>query len=153
MNVEARIEELGITLPEAFAPAGNYLPCVVSGNLVYTAGQVPRRDGDFAYRGVVGDDLTVEDGQEAARLCCLGGLAAVRREIGSLDRIHRVVKVNGFVRCAPGFADQPKVINGASDLLVEIFGDLGRHARSAIGVNELPLNVGVEIDFVFELVD
>ena len=87
MNVEARIEELGITLPEAFAPAGNYLPCVVSGNLVYTAGQVPRRDGDFAYRGVVGDDLTVEDGQEAARLCCLGGLAAVRREIGSLDRI------------------------------------------------------------------
>jgi enamine deaminase RidA (YjgF/YER057c/UK114 family) len=151
MDVEARIAELGLTLPAAFTPAGNYVPCVVSGNLLYTAGQVPRQDGDFAYRGVVGDDLTIEDGQAAARLCGLAGLAAAKRELGTLDRIRRVVKVNGFVRSAKGFADQPKVINGASDLLVEIFGDAGRHARSAIGVSELPLGVGVEIDFVFEI--
>ena len=151
MSVEAKIAELGLTLPEAGVPAGNYIPAVVVGNLLYTAGQVPRKDGDFAYRGVVGDDLTIEDGQEAARLCCLAGLAVAKRELGSLDRIERVVKVNGYVRSAPGFGDQPKVINGASDLLVAIFGDAGRHARAAIGVNELPLNVGVEIDFTFQI--
>ena len=148
MSVEERLAELGIELPEIGTPAGNYVPAVEAGGMLYTAGQVPRKDGDF-FRGVVGADRTVEEGQEAARLCCLAGLAVAKRELSSLDRIERVVKVNGFVRSAPGFVDQPKVINGASDLLVEIFGDAGRHARAAIGVIELPLGCAVEIDFVF----
>lgn len=151
MSAEAKLTELGLTLPAPFAPAGNYVPAVITGNLLFTAGQVPRRDDQFAYIGRVGADLSLEDGYEAARLCCLGGLAVARRELGSLDRIKRVVKVNGFVRCAEDFRDQPKVINGASDLLVEIFGDAGKHARTAVGSNELPLGVGVEIDFVFEI--
>lgn len=153
MGIDAKLAELGIELPPAATPAGNYVPAVVAGDLLFTAGQVPRKDGDFAYRGVVGDDLTIEDGQAAARLCCLAGLSVAKAELGSLDRIVKVVKVNGFVRSAAGFGDQPKVINGASDLLVEIFGDAGRHARAAIGVSELPLNVGVEIDFVFRFCD
>lgn len=151
MSAETRLIELEIELPEPFAPAGNYVPAVISGNLLFTAGQVPRRDGDFACIGTVGADLTLEDGFEAARLCCLGGLAVARRELGSLDRILRVVKVNGFVRSAPGFSMQPKVINGASDLLVDLFGENGRHARAALGVSELPLGVAVEIDFIFEI--
>ena len=109
------------------------------------------RFGKRRFQGVVGEDLTLEDGQEAARLCCLSGLAVAKMELGSLDRIRRVVKVNGFVRCAGGFTQQPAVINGASDLLVEILGDKGRHARAALGTNELPLGVAVEIDFTFEV--
>jgi enamine deaminase RidA (YjgF/YER057c/UK114 family) len=150
VSIERRLEELGLTLPEAATPAGNYVPAVIAGGLLYTAGQVPRKDGDF-FCGVVGGDLSLEDGQEAARLCCLAGLAVAKRALGSLDRIERVVKVNGFVRSAPGFTDQPKVINGASNLLVEVLGDAGRHARAAIGVNELPLGCAVEIDFVFQI--
>ena len=148
MTIEKRMEELGLALPIAAAPAGNYVPTVLAGNLLFTSGQIPRAT-DGLVTGVVGRDLSVEQGQEAARLCCLAGLAAARQELGSLDRIERVVKVNGFVRSAPDFGDQPKVVNGASDLLVEIFGDAGRHARAALGTNELPLNVAVEIDFVF----
>jgi enamine deaminase RidA (YjgF/YER057c/UK114 family) len=152
MCAEERLVELGLALPEAGTPAGNYVPAVIANGLLYTAGQVPRRDGDF-FRGIVGGDLTLEEGQEAARLCCLAGLGVAKQALGDLDRIERVVKVNGYVRSAPGFTDQPKVINGASDLLVEVFGDAGRHARAALGVNELPLGCAVEIDFVFQVRD
>jgi len=149
MSIEDRLSELDLSLPTPPDPKGNYLPCVLSGDHLFTSGQIPTRGGELVYQGVVGDDLTVEDGQEAARLCVLNALAAAKAELGSLDRIARVVKVNGFVRSARGFTKQPLVINGASDLLVEIFGDAGRHARAALGANELPLGVGVEIDFVF----
>jgi enamine deaminase RidA (YjgF/YER057c/UK114 family) len=151
MSFEARLADLGLALPDAPAPAGNYVSAVVAGGLLHTAGQIPRKDGSPAFLGTVGDDLTIEDGQEAARLCCLAGLAVAKAELGSLDRIKRVVKVNGYVRSGPGFTDQPAVINGASDLLVAVFGDAGRHARAAIGVSGLPLGVGVEIDFLFEV--
>lgn len=150
MGYEDRIRELGLVLPELSTPAGNYVPSVVAGDLIFTSGQIPVQAGLVSYQGVVGEDLTLEDGQQAARLCCLSALAVVRKELGSLDRVKRIVKVNGFVRSAKGFSDQPKVINGASDLLVEVFGDAGRHARAALGVNELPLGVGVEIDFVVQ---
>jgi len=152
MGVDERLAELSIELPEIGTPAGNYVPAVVAAGLLTTSGQVPRKDGEF-FRGVVGADLSIEEGQEAARLCCLAGLAVAKQMLGSLDRIERVVKVNGFVRSAPGFTDQPKVINGASDLLVAVFGESGRHARAAIGVNELPLGCAVEIDFVFKILD
>lgn len=148
---EARLAELGIALPALGTAAGNYVPFVLAGGLLYTAGQIPRNGDEIAFRGVVGAGLSLEDGRAAARLCTLGGLAVARMALGSLDRIERVVKVNGYVRSAPGFSDQPKVLNGASDLLVEIFGDAGRHARTAIGVAELPLGVGVEVDFTFAL--
>ncbi len=151
MNPETRLAELGLELPPAPTPAGNYVPAVLSGGLLYTAGQIPKKDGALAHLGVVGADVSLEEAREAARLCCLAGLAAAKAELGDLARIRRVVKVNGFVRSAPGFTDQPQVVNGASDLLVAIFGDAGRHARAAIGVSELPLGVSVEIDFVFEV--
>jgi enamine deaminase RidA (YjgF/YER057c/UK114 family) len=150
VSIEERMNELGLALPPAPAPAGNYLPGTISGNLLFTSGQIPTKDGSIAYSGTVGADLSLEDGQAAARLCTLNGLAVAKGLLGDLDRITRVVKVNGYVRSAPGFTDQPKVINGASDLLVEILGDPGRHARAALGVSELPLGVGVEIDFLFE---
>jgi enamine deaminase RidA (YjgF/YER057c/UK114 family) len=116
-----------------------------------TSGQIPVKDGKLACAGYVGADVTLEEAEEAARMCCLGGLAVAKAELGSLDRIARVVKVNGYVRSAPGFTDQPKAINGASDLLVAIFGEKGRHARAAVGVNELPLGAAVEIDFTFAI--
>jgi enamine deaminase RidA (YjgF/YER057c/UK114 family) len=149
MGAEAKLAELGVVLPEAYAPAGNYVPVQRVGDLVYTAGQVPSTDGQFSHFGIVGDDVDVEKAYEAARLCALSALAHVRRELGSLDAVEKVVKVNGYVRSAPGFSDQPKVINGASDLLVEVFGDAGKHARAAVGVSELPLGVCVEVEFIF----
>jgi enamine deaminase RidA (YjgF/YER057c/UK114 family) len=148
MSHEARLAELGLDLGPAPTPAGNYLPAVLAGNLLFTAGQIPRQ-GDQLVTGVVGQDLTVAEAYQAARLCCLGGLAAARGTLGTLDRIQGVVKVQGFVRSAPGFTEQPAVLNGASDLLVELLGDQGRHARAALGANELPLGVAVEVDFVF----
>lgn len=151
MSIEDRLNELGITLPEASAPAGNYVPWVLTGNQLFTSGQIPVKDGAIACKGYLGDDVTVEEGAAAARLCCLNGLAVAKAALGSLDRITRVVKVNGFVASASGFTDQPKVINGASDILVEILGDAGRHARSAVGMAELPLGCAVEIDFLFEI--
>lgn len=151
MTIEERIRNLGLSLPEAGVPAGNYVPCVVAGGMLYTAGQIPRREGRPTCVGVVGADIGIEEAAGAAELCALAGLAAAKRELGDLDRIDRVVKVNGFVRSAPGFSDQPKVINGASDLLVSVFGDRGRHARCALGASELPLGVAVEIDFLFQV--
>lgn len=151
-QVEARLKELGIELPPVSAPAANYIPYVVTGNLVFVAGQIPFVDGKPGFLGKLGQEFSVEDGQKSARTCGLA-LIAVAKEAagGDLDRV-RVVKLGGFVNCTPDFADHPKVINGASDLMVEVFGDeKGKHARFALGVANLPLNVATEIDAVFEL--
>jgi enamine deaminase RidA (YjgF/YER057c/UK114 family) len=142
---------LGIQLPQAPKPVASYVPAVRTGNLVYLAGQGPLADGKPTVTGKVGAGLSEEEGYEAARATVLVSLAALRAEIGSLDRVRRIVKVVGFVNSAPGFTRQPWVVNGASDLLVEVFGKAGRHARSSVGVSELPLNIPVEIEMVVEV--
>ena len=151
MGAEARVKALGIELPPAPRPLGSYVTAARSGNLLFTSGHGPLRDGRVAYQGKVGRELTVEQGQEAARLTGLNLLATVRDAIGSLDRVRRVVKVLGMVQCADDFTDQPKVINGFSDLMVEVFGDAGRHARSAVGMGSLPFGIPVEIEMVLEI--
>jgi enamine deaminase RidA (YjgF/YER057c/UK114 family) len=148
---EARLKTLGIELPPAPKPIASYVPAVRTGNLVFLAGQGPLVGGKPSVTGKVGRDLTEAEGNKAARTTILVSLAALRAEIGSLDRVVRIVKVVGFVNSAPGFTRQPWVINGASDLLVEIFGEAGRHARSAVGVSELPLNIPVEIEIIVEV--
>ncbi|WP_339782217.1 RidA family protein [uncultured Thalassospira sp.] len=152
-KIETRLDELGITLPQANAPVANYLPYVRSGNLVNISGQITMENGELKFIGKLGKDYGVEDGQKAARLCALNLVAQLRAAIGDLDKVTRVVKLNAFVNSAPDFTDQPKVVNGASDTMVEIFGDAGKHARSAVGVASLPLGVAVEIDGVFEVAD
>ncbi len=151
MTPEERLAELGLELPEPSVPVAAYVPAVRTGNLVYISGQGPVRDGAFAYTGKVGDNVTLEDAQIAARLTCLNGLAALRSEIGELGNVTRVVKLLVLVNSAPGFTQQPLVGNGASELLQELFGDAGRHARSAVGVAELPFGMPVEIEFIFEV--
>jgi enamine deaminase RidA (YjgF/YER057c/UK114 family) len=148
---EARIKALGIQLPPAPSALANYVPAVRSGNLVFLAGQGPITGGKATVTGKVGAEITEEEGYKIARATILNSLAALKAEIGSLDRVKRVVKLVGWVNSAPGFSRQPWVINGASDLLVEIFGDAGKHARSAVGANELPLNIPVEIEIVVEV--
>lgn len=150
MSAEARLKELGITLPPAPSAAGLYAPVVQTGSLLFVSGQIPMADGKVARTGKCGAEVSIEDGQELARICTLNGLAAVRAHLGSLDNVSRVVRVGGFVASAAGFTDQSKVLNGASQLLIDIFGDAGRHARAAVGVAELPLGVPVEVEFVFE---
>jgi enamine deaminase RidA (YjgF/YER057c/UK114 family) len=149
-TIDERLAELGLTLPEVAKPAGAYVPATTTGNLVYTAGQLPSTAGVLPATGKVGADVTPEDAKQYARVCVLNGLAAAKGVIGSLDRIVKVVKVVGFVASDPSFTGQPGVINGASELLGEIFGDAGAHARSAVGVAVLPLDAPVEIEFVFE---
>lgn len=149
--IEEKLSSLGITLPSPPAPAGSYVPVVVAGNLAFVAGQIPLEAGQVKFRGKVGKDLPMETGQEAARLCTVNALAQLKAALGSLDRIKRVVKVTGFVNCEPSFADQPQVINGASDLLVQVFGEKGKHARAAVGVGSLPLQSAVEVEFVVEI--
>jgi len=148
MNVEARIKELGLTLPEPPKPVAAYVPGIVSGNLVFVSGQLPTKDGKLSYAGKVGRDLTVEDGQAAAQICLLNSLAVVKSLLGSLDAVSQVVRVNGYVQAAEGFTQIPQVINGASELLVQLFGDQGRHSRVAVGVTSLPLDAAVEIDLI-----
>lgn len=148
--IEARLAELKIELPQAAAPVANYVPFAVTGNQVHTAGQVSRWNGEFLHVGTVGKDVSVEDAYRAARICGLNIIAQVQAAVGDLDRVRRCVKLNVFVRSDDNFTEQPKVANGASDLMVEVFGDAGRHARSAIGVKQLPFGVSVEIDAVFE---
>jgi len=149
--IEDRLRELGITLPPVFPPAGNYLGCVVDGDLVYVGGHGPV-DGDRTIVGKVGADLTLEQGREAARMTALSMLATLDAELGGLDRIRRILKVFGMVNCAPGFNRTPAVVDGASDLFVEIFGEAGRHARSAVGMAELPFDIAVEIEMTVRLV-
>ena len=148
---EARLHELGHELPPVPEPAGSYVPATRAGTLLFTAGQVPFQGGELAKTGKVGDALTVEEAQEAARVCALNALAAAAAEAGGLNNISRIVKVTGFVASAPGFNGQPQVLNGASDFLGEVFGEAGRHARSAVGVAELPLDAPVEVELVVEL--
>jgi len=148
---EARLKGLGIELPPAPKPIASYVPAVRTGNLIFLAGQGPLAGGKPTVTGKVGREVTEEEGNKAARATILVALAALRAEIGSLDRVVRVVKIVGFVNSAPGFTRQPWVINGASDLLVEIFGDAGRHARSAVGVSDLPLDIPVEIEMIVEV--
>lgn len=151
MDIDARLAELGIELPEAPAPAANYVPYTVTGNLVFVSGQISTGP-DGLVKGRVGDDMTVEEGAAAARLCGLNLLAQAKAACGGdLSRLKRCLKLGGFVTSAEGFTDQPKVINGASDLMVEVMGDAGRHARFAVGAPELPLGVAVEIEGIFEI--
>jgi len=145
-----QLANLGIELPPVAIPAAAYLPATRSGRYVYTSGQLPLVDGRTTATGKLGKDVTVDEAAAAARLCAVNGLAAVNALVG-LDRIAKVVKVVGFVASADGFSQQPQVINGASDLLIEVFGDAGRHARSAVGVAELPRGSAVEVEFIFEL--
>lgn len=148
---EERITELGLDLPAPTPPVAAYVPAVRTGNLVFISGQGPFRDGAFTCVGKVGSDVDVETAKKAARQTCLNGLAALKAEIGELSRVTRVVKLTVFVNSAPGFGEQPIVANGASELLQEVFGEPGRHARSAVGMAELPFGMSVEIEFVFEV--
>ena len=150
MSASSKLAELGIELPEVVPPAGVYVPAVRTGNLVYTAGQVPMQAGRLLQTGKVGGEVSPEDGKTLARLCGLNALAAVHSLVG-IDAVTRVVKVVGFVASAPGFNGQPGVINGASELFGEVFGDSGAHARSAVGVSELPLDAPVEVEIVVEV--
>ncbi len=150
-KIDARIAELKLELPKAAAPVANYVPVVIAGNTAYVSGQVTVFNGEFKYQGKLGKEYTVEDGQKAARMCGLNILAQLRAAIGDLDRVKRICKLGVFVNCIDSFTEQPKVANGVSDLMVEVFGDAGKHARSAIGVNVLPLNVAVEVDAIIEL--
>jgi enamine deaminase RidA (YjgF/YER057c/UK114 family) len=149
-KVEERLRALGITLPEPTAPVANYVPFVRSGNLVHVSGQVST-DASGGIKGIVGEEVDLEAAQRAARLCGINLIAQMKAASGDLDRVRRVVKLGGFVQVAADFFDIPKVVNGCSDLMVAAFGDLGRHARSAVGVYRLPLNFSVEVDAVVEL--
>lgn len=145
MSIETKLAELGITLPDAPAPAANYVPFVISGNMLFVSGQIS------ALKGKLGADLAVEAGADAARGCGLSLLAQAKAALGSLDRVKRVVKLGGFVNSTPEFTDQPEVINGCSNLMVEVFGDAGRHARAAVSAPALPRGVAVEIEAIFEI--
>ena len=148
-DMEQRLEELGIALPAPNAPGGSYVPFVVVGQVIYLAGQVARVDGRMRYVGKVGRDLTADEGQAAARICALNLLTQLRVACeGDLDRVARCVRLTGYVNCVPEFTDPPVVINGASDLIVEVFGERGKHARTAIGVATLPTDSAVEVEAI-----
>ena len=152
MSIDERLEELGIELPELPPkPLGSYVPSVRTGTLVFISGQLPLRDGKLIKQGKLGAEVTVEEGVLLARAAAINGLAVLRAQAGSLDNVTRCVKVTGFIASAAGFTDQPKVLNGASDLMVEVFGAAGLHARAAVGANELPMDTPVEIEFIFEV--
>ena len=147
---EARLDELGVRLPEAPTPAGAYVPATRAGNLVFTAGQLPFEAGELNLKGKVGDAVGVDEAREAARLCAINALAAAATQTGGPSGISRIIKVTGFVASAPGFNAQPQVVNGASEFLGDVFGDAGLHARSAVGVAELPMDAPVEVELVVE---
>ena len=151
-KIDARLKELGISLPDSIPPAANYVPWVLTGNLLFIAGQVPVRDGKDLYTGKLGGNITMEQGQEAARLCAINIISQVRNALaGDLDRVVRCVRLTGYVNSTPEFGQQPLVINGASDVMVGVFGEAGRHARAAVGNSALPRNVPVEVDAIFEV--
>ncbi len=149
--IEEKIKELGFELPETAKPVAAYIPALISGDLVFTAGQIPFVKGELQYKGKVGAELTLEDGQRAAEICALNCLAAIKGVIGDLNKIERIVKLTVFVNNIDGYGDQPKVANGASELIGQIFGEIGKHARSAVGVNGLPLNAAVEIEMIVKV--
>jgi enamine deaminase RidA (YjgF/YER057c/UK114 family) len=148
-----RLAELGLTLPPVTAPVAAYVPAVRTGTFVYVSGQLPVVDGKLPATGKVGDEVSAEDAAAMARTCALNALAAAASAAGGLERIRRIVKITGFVASAPGFAGQPQVINGASELFIAVFGEQGKHARSAVGVAELPLNAPVEVELIAEISD
>lgn len=150
-TIEARLKELGIELPNAAKPVANFVPCVQTGNTLFVAGQVTAWNGEYRHVGKVGRDISLEEAQTAARVCALNVLAQVRAHLGELDRVARMVMVQGFVNAVPDFTEHPRVINGASDLFVQVFGVAGKHARFALGAGSLPFNVAVEIAAVLEV--
>ncbi len=151
-RINARLAELGIEIPPAAAPVANYVGWVVSGNLIFTAGQLPLVDGGLTCKGRAGEAVSVEQAAEAARVCAINAIAQASAALdGDLEQIVRVVKLTGFVNSGPDFTEHPAVVNGASDLMVEVFGDAGRHARAAVGVSSLPLDATVEVEAVFEI--
>lgn len=152
MRIEAKLAEMGLALPEPPAPVGNYIGAVQTGNLLFVSGHGPRRlDDSTILAGKVGRDLNTEQAYAVAKAVMLNCLASIKRELGDLDRVQRVVKLLGMVNCTEEFVDPPKVINGASDLLVELYGEAGRHARSAVGMQQLPMNIPVEIEMIVEV--
>jgi len=151
MTIDDRLKEMGVILPPPAAPAGLYSPCLQTGNLLYVSGQLPTVDGQPLPQGKCGEGVTVEAAAPMARQCALNALALVREHLGTLDRVKQAVRVAGYVASADGFTDHPAVVNGASQLLLDVFGDAGRHARIAIGVAELPRGVPVEVEFLFEV--
>ena len=150
-RIESTLTELGLTLPNLPPPGGNYLPYRIEGTFLYLPGAIASRDGKIQFAGQVGDNLTLEQGYEAAKLCALILLAFAKLALGDLDRIDHIVSVNGYVNCLSGFSDSPKVINGSSDLLVSVLGEAGRHVRAAVGVAGLPLNSAVEVQMLVAL--
>ena len=149
--IEKRLEEIGVALPAVRKPAAAFVPAVLDGDRVYTSGNTPVVDGKLAYTGQVGADCSPEDAYEAAKICAINCLAAAKEAIGDLDKVERIVKLLGFVSSAPGFFGQPQVMNGASEFLIQVFGEKGEHARSAIGVNALPGNASVEVEMIIKL--
>jgi len=151
MRIEKRLEELGISLPEAHKPRANFVPAVKSGNLLFVSGHLPYDDGKTIISGKLGRELSIEQGYETARNVAVNCLASVKVTLGDLDKVRRVVKILGMVNCTEDFKDQPKVINGASDLLVDVFREVGKHARAAVGMQSLPNGVPVEIEMILEV--
>jgi enamine deaminase RidA (YjgF/YER057c/UK114 family) len=149
--IEARLKDLNIELPEAPKPLAAYLPAKQAGQLIFTAGQLPMVNGELFLKGLLGQDVEIEDANKAARICTLNGLAAIKGLVGDLDQIKQIVRVVGYVASVSNFTQQPAVINGASELLLEIFGDKGKHARSAVGMAVLPLNACVEVELTVEV--
>ena len=150
-NVESSIKQLGLELPEVSKPVAAYIPAKQTGNLVFTAGQLPMVNGELISKGLLGQDVEIDEANKAARICTLNALAAIKGVIGDLDRIKQIVRVVGYVASVPTFTQQPAVVNGASELLLEIFGENGKHARSAVGMAVLPLNASVEIELTVEI--
>jgi len=150
-NVDARLKELGVEIPNATKPVANFVPCVQTGNTLFVSGQVSSWNGEYRHVGKVGREVSLEEGQKAARICALNVLAQARSYLGDLDRVVRVVLVQGFVNAVPEFTEHPKVINAASDVFVQAFGDAGKHARFALGAGSLPFNVAVEVAAVLEV--
>ncbi len=151
-KIEARLKELGIELPQPATPVANYVPFTVSGNLVFISGQICQWNGELRFIGKLGGAISIADGREAAKLCALNILAHLRVACGGdLDRVRRVLRLGGFVNCTPEFTDMPQAVNGASDLMVAVFGDSGRHARAAVGMSGLPGGVAVEVEATFEI--
>lgn len=151
MEIEKKLEELGYTVPKAAVPVANYAPGVMDGTMLYISGQLPMQEGKLKYQGKLGRGCTLEEGYEAAKLCALNGLGVIKALTGSLDLVDKIVKITGFVNCAEDFTDQPKVVNGASDLLAQVFGDAGVHSRSAVGAVSLPLGACCEVEMIVRL--
>lgn len=149
-KIDARLSELGITIPDLAPPVANYVPFTISGKTLYISGQLPGAGGQMT-KGHLGKDVSLEDGQKAARVCAINIIAQAKAALGDLDKISRCLRLGGFVASTPEFTDHPKVVNGASDLIVEVFGDAGKHARAAVGVSALPLGAAVEVDAIFEI--